>query len=159
MRLRPRQKRGTWGTSSNCIVYKEEVVRGRGQNGKPKTEKVIRFRAPKAEDDISAVVEAKLQSRMPLWRARNIVPDEEIDALSNYDRGHRMYGISRWSEFFSPRQLYGHCVAVEVYQDMLAEFGETELDRAAMTYIALALDKMVNYNAIQVRWHARSVTA
>jgi adenine-specific DNA methylase len=112
------------------------------------------------EDDVDALVRQKLETKMPLWQARNIVPDEEIDSLSNYDRGHRMYGISHWSEFFSPRQFYGHCVAVEVFQDILAQCAATDLDRAAMTYIALALDKMVNYNAIQVRWHAsREVVA
>ncbi len=37
---------------------------------------------------------------------------------------------------------------------MYDEFVTTELDRAAMVYIALAFDKMLNYNAIQVRWHA-----
>ena len=43
---------------------------------------------------------------------------------------------------------------------MFDECVRTELDRAAMIYIALALDKMLNYNAIQVRWHAnREVVA
>jgi len=158
--IKAQAKAGHMGHQLYCVVYKEEQIHGHAKNGRPRTEKVIRFRAPRLEDDVDALVRQKLETKMPLWQARNIVPDEEIDSLSNYDRGHRMYGISHWSEFFSPRQFYGHCVAVEVFQDILAQCAATDLDRAAMTYIALALDKMVNYNAIQVRWHAsREVVA
>ena len=31
-----------------------------------------------------------------------------------------------------------------------------KLDRAAMVYVAITLDKMLNYNAIQVRWLCQS---
>jgi adenine-specific DNA methylase len=53
---------------------------------------------------------------------------------------------------FSARQLYGHCTCVEVFQDIWQEIPQTDLDRAAMAYIALALDKMLNHNATAVRW-------
>jgi putative DNA methylase len=79
------------------------------------------------------------------------VPDEEIDSLSNYDRGHRMYGMFRWTDLFSPRQLYGHCVSVEVFQDLVQSVS-TDLDRAALAYLALAIDKVVNYNSVASRW-------
>jgi adenine-specific DNA methylase len=137
-----------------CVVYKEERVKSYTKTGKPKTEMIRGFRPPRPEDDVSALVGECLNKRLPLWRARNIIPDELIDSLSNYERGHRMYGINKFSDFFSPRQLYAHCMSVEVFQDMVAESVKSDLDRAAMTYIGLALDKMVNYNAIQVRWHA-----
>jgi adenine-specific DNA methylase len=43
---------------------------------------------------------------------------------------------------------------------MVDEFVRTDFDRAAMAYVAIALGKMLNYNAIQVRWHAnREVVA
>jgi adenine-specific DNA methylase len=90
---------------------------------------------------------------MPSWRARGIVPDEDIDALSNYDRGHRLYGISRWEQMFSPRQLYGHCVSVETFHDLAAELSPiTDLDRAALSFLAIAVDKLVNYNCIFSHW-------
>jgi adenine-specific DNA methylase len=143
-----------------CVVYKEERTKGYTKNGTAKVEKVRGFRAPRAGDDVQALIQKKLEEKMPLWQARNIIPDEEIDQLSNYDRGHRLYGMFRWRELFSPRQLFGHCVGVEVFQDMVAECVETDLDRAAIAYVALALDKMIDYNAVQVRWHAnREVVA
>ena len=102
---------------------------------------------------------------MPEWEARNIVPSEEIGELSNYDRGHRLYGIRYWRQMFSPRQLFGHCVSVETFQEVLSEIEEagrglSDLDRAALTYLAIAIDKLISYNAIQVRWHtSRAVMA
>ena len=142
---------GRMGGQLYCVVYREERIKGYSKNGKPRIERIRKFRAPGREDDIEAVVHQKLAERMPLWLARNIVPNEEIGALSNYDRGHRMYGMFRWIDLFSPRQLYGHCVSVETFQDLVQEFS-TDLDRAAMVYLALAIDKVVNYNSVASRW-------
>src|ERR1035438_4542216 len=122
-------------------------------------EKVRGFRAPRPEDDVEALVRQKLAEKMPLWQARNIVPDEEFPADTNDDRP-LQYGAPLWRDLFNPRQLYGHCVSVELFQDIVEEHGKTDVDRAAMAYIAITLDKMLNYNAIQVRWHAnREVVA
>jgi len=148
-----------------AVVYKEEVeVRGKTGNSLKKVQRG--FRAPRLSDDMDALVEAKLKEKMPEWQARNIIPDEEIDNLSNYERGHRLYGIRRWVEMFSPRQLLGHCSSVEVFHDLVGELEAqnggrlAELDRAALVYLTFALDKMLNYNAIQVRWHSnRGVVA
>jgi len=149
--IKSQAQAGKMGHQLYCVVYKEQRVKGYTKAGKPKYEYVRGFRAPRTEDDVEALVQQKLAERMPLWRARNIVPDEEIDALSNYDRGHRMYGMFRWVDLFSPRQLYGHCVSVEVFQD-LAQGASTDLDRAALAYLALAIDKVVNYNSVASRW-------
>jgi adenine-specific DNA methylase len=135
-----------------AVVYKEERIKGYTNAGKPIIEKIRRFRAPTDSDDVTAVVTEALALKLPLWHAQSVAPDEEIDALSNYDRGHRMYGMNRWRDLFSPRQLYGHCVAVEVFRQMVAERVRTDLDRAAMAYLALAIDKFINYNSVASRW-------
>jgi adenine-specific DNA methylase len=150
--IKSQAQSGRMGHQLYCVVYKEERIKGYTKSGKPKTEKVRGFRAPRPEDDIETLVRSKLAEKMPLWRARNVVPDEEIDSVSNYDRGHRLYGVSQWTGMFSARQLYGHCTCVEVFQDIWQEIPQTDLDRAAMAYIALALDKMLNHNATAVRW-------
>lgn len=152
--IKSQAQSGRIGNQLYCIVYKEERIKGYSKNGKPKTERVRGFRAPRPQDDVLALVQRKLEEKMPLWRARNIVPDEEIDSLSNYDRGHRLYGINRWAEMFTARQIYDHCVAVEVFQGMFEECVRTELDRAAMAYVAIAIDKMVDYNSVGLSWHA-----
>ena len=157
--IKAQAQAGRMGHQLYCVVYKEERIKEYTKNGKPKFEKVRGFRAPRPEDDVAALVQQRLEERMPLWQARNIVPDEEFPPDANDDRP-LQYGSPLWRDLFNPRQLYGHCVSVEVFHEMVDEYAKTDLDRAALAYIALALDKMVNYNAIQVRWHAiREVVA
>ena len=54
--------------------------------------------------------------------------------------------------------MLGHGTSVEVFHDLFNDFrgpsGVAELDRAALAYIALGIDKLLNYNARSVRWHA-----
>lgn len=116
------------------------------------------FRAP-TENDLKAVAaaEAELQRCLPAWEIADLVPQEPIDGPSNYDRGHRMYGINRWSDFFTPRQLLTHGTALEELRKIVAEaridLGE-EFGRALGLYLALAMDKACDYNSRQCSWHA-----
>jgi adenine-specific DNA methylase len=150
--IKAQAQSGRMGHQLYCVIYKEERIKGYYKNGKPKTEKVRGFRAVRPEDNVDVVVGRKLAEKMPLWQARNIVPDEEIDALSNYDRGHRLYGANSWRDLFNTRQLFGHCAGVAIFHEMVDECVKTELDRAAMAYIALALDKMLDFNSIGCTW-------
>ena len=63
----------------------------------------------------------------------------------------------RWTDLFLPRQLMSHCVGVEIFLDMLEaeQIAGTlnEIRRAAFTYLALCLDKMVDYNSRVSAWH------
>src|SRR5208337_5076516 len=57
---------------------------------------------------------------------------------------------------FNSRQLLGHGTGVEVYRELLAEHEASGLDgvtKAAFVYLALALDKMTDYNSRMCRWH------
>ena len=163
--IKKQAQAGQMGHQLYCVVYKQEIVVGKLKNGKPKTKVVRGFRAPRPEDDVEALVRQRLAEKMPLWQARNIVPDENIpEGLKTMEP--MRFGAQKWVDVFNPRQLYGHCTSVEVFQDMVEELKAqsggrlSELDRAAMAYIALAIDKVLNYNAIQVRWHSnRGVVA
>ena len=117
-----------------------------------------RFRAP-TQEDLTAI-EAAENEVYKCWSSRQVadlIPDEFIDAISNYDRGHRMYGIERWSDFFTPRQLLSNVVALEELKKITHE-AELDLgDRAAAAltlYLAFALDKMVDYNSRQASWNS-----
>jgi adenine-specific DNA methylase len=157
--VKKQAQEGCMGHQLYCVVYKEQRIKGYTKDGRPKYEKVRGFRAPRPEDDVDALVRKKLAEKMPVWQARNIIPDEEYPDNTNDNRPIN-YGMPLWRDFFNPRQLFGHCTSVEVFHDMVQEFGKTDLDRAALGYIPLALDKMLNYNAIQVRWHSnREVVA
>lgn len=150
---------GGMGQQLYTVIFKREVVVGATKAGKKKVKKERGFRAPRPEDDVEEQVRAALEAKMLEWRARNIVPDEER-YIGPADRSAN-YGILRFVDMFAPRQLYGHCASVEVFHDMIEELREKargnigELDKAAMTYLAIALDKMLNYNAYMVRWHSK----
>ncbi|SIR28567.1 DNA methylase [Bosea sp. TND4EK4] len=60
-----------------------------------------------------------------------------------------------WTDLFAPRQLIGHCTAVEVFREILSEeeaHGLSDLTRTAFVYLALSLDKMLNYNSRMSVW-------
>ncbi|MGA8352331.1 MAG: hypothetical protein WB773_31385, partial [Isosphaeraceae bacterium] len=96
--------------------------------------------------------------KRPEWQARNVLPEEPIDELSNYDRGHRLYGIFKWPDFYAPRQLLGHCISVEVFHELADDLATrhagrlSDVDRAALTYLGIAIDKLLNYNCREARW-------
>lgn len=91
---------GEMGEQLYAVVYRERVVVGRTKAGKDRIRVVRGYRAPRPEDDVSVLVRRALEERMPEWTARGIIPDEEIDHLSNYDRGHRLYGVRYWRDMF-----------------------------------------------------------
>ncbi|HQE91692.1 MAG TPA: DUF1156 domain-containing protein [Anaerolineae bacterium] len=122
------------------------------------------FRAPTQADlDAVAAAEAELARQRPLWEAQDVIPTEEIDTTSNYDRGHRLYGITTWAEMFSPRQLLSLGAFVETLQELRVDLSKelnTERANAVETYLALAIDKSTDYNSIQAGWHSsRQVVA
>lgn len=158
--IKSQAQAGRMGQQLYAIVYKQEIVTGytKSKPPRPKTKSVRGFRAPRAEDDVEAQVQAALYAKMPEWLARDFVPIETIGELSNYDRGHRLYGIDRWQSMFAPRQLLGHCTSVEVFTDLAEELTTqnggnlTDIDEAALTYLTIAINKLVNYGSMMSRY-------
>jgi adenine-specific DNA methylase len=66
-----------------------------------------------------------------------------------------MYGINKWADFFSPRQLLTHAAFVQAFRKVAAE-ARTELDESLandiLTELALMQGKALNYNARQATW-------
>lgn len=138
-----------------AIVFKRRVLT-RTKTGKQKEKFERGYRAPRAEDDNYAAVCSALNAKLPEWEMMDVVPTEEFAEWSNYDRGHRMYGMRRWTDMFSPRQLLVHGTGVEVFRELLAaeerKGALTEVRRAAYGYLAIALDKLRDYNSRMTRW-------
>ena len=91
------------------------------------------------------------------------MPNERFPEDGNDDRPIQ-YGMPRWRDLFSPRQLLCHGTSVEVFREMLdadREAGKLdEVRQAAYGYLALSLDKLRDYNSRMTRWHTgREVVA
>jgi adenine-specific DNA methylase len=117
------------------------------------------FRAPVASDHVDQVISDGFADRLEQLTAHDCVPSEEIDVLSNYDRGHRLYGMNKWVDFFSKRQVLAHGALVESFAECLDEdrrSGEiTEVKSGAYVLLSFALDKYRDYNSRQTRWHVQ----
>ncbi|MBN1876002.1 MAG: DUF1156 domain-containing protein, partial [Anaerolineae bacterium] len=112
------------------------------------------FRAPTGED-LAAVAEAEaeLARVRSLWEARDIIPTEPFP--QGNDMRPVLYGMPTWSDFFSPRQLLAIGTYIDTLRDLQKEIEinmDLERANAISTYLALALDKVVDYNCILSTW-------
>jgi len=156
---------GKWQDRLYCVVavrYQPKL----DKNGKPqrytsgerageiKTEKVRFFRAPN-EQDLKALAEAgrRLQERWSEWERRGLIPTERFPESN--DMRPPTYGMTRWCDMFTPRQLLGHLILVEelnrIKPEILRELGE-DRGRAVVTYLQFMIDKGLDYNSKQTRW-------
>ena len=146
---------GQMGEQLYAVVYKErnETTLKSGKRGKDKW--VRGYRAPRPEDDISAEIQTRLADKLPEWEALDVVPSETIPD-GNKTKEPLRYGASIWRDLFSPRQLLCHGTGVEVFREMLdadqARGTLSEVRRAAYGYLALSLDKLLNYNSRMSVW-------
>lgn len=124
------------------------------RRGEIKTEKVRFFRPANAVDLLALQsAEQRLQENWDRWDAAGLIPTE------NFPQGNDMrpvlYGMPRWCDMFTPRQLLGHLTLIEelnrLKSSILAELGQ-ERGRAVVTYLQLAIDKGLDYNSRQTRW-------
>ncbi len=129
-----------------------------GENqGGIKTEKIRFFRSPN-EQDLAAIKEAekRLKDNWDSWESQGLTPTEK------FPQGNDMrpvnYGMRRWCDMFTPRQLLGHLYLVEelnrLKPEIIAELGQDKA-RAVITYLQFAIDKGVDYNSRQTRWIAQ----
>lgn len=113
------------------------------------------FREPTVLDtDAVDAAGVELGRLLPSWKTLGVVPTQEI-GVSNYDRGHRMYGMTRWTDLFSPRQLLVHGVFAEEFQRLLPEIiaalGE-ERGRDVGGILGVMQGKALNWNSVGCTW-------
>ncbi len=156
--IKSQAQAGDMGEQLYAVVYKKRVPGKLLKSGKRGKDRWVRgYRAPAPEDDNGAEIAARLAEKLPEWEALDIVPSERFPEISNDDRPIQ-YGMPLWRDLFSPRQLLCHGTSVEVFREMLeadrANGELTDVRCAAYGYLALSLDKLLNYNSRMTRWHA-----
>ena len=148
---------GRLGHQLYCIIYRDQwwpLTKSGSPRKRPKTQRG--FRIVTSEDDNSAQVAQWLEHLKPQWDAADILPSEAVPE-GDKTRGYPLrYGMPRWRDMFSPRQLLAHGYCVQAFHNLVDEDRATgSLDdcrRSAWCYIALAIDKMINRNSILCMW-------
>ena len=149
---------GRMGDQLFAVVFKKRVKRilKSGKRGKDKWERG--YRAPRPEDDNNDEIQAMLAEKLPEWEALDMLPTEKIPD-GNKTVEPKRYGMDSWRDLFSPRQLLCHGTSVEVFRELLNEdINRGLLDdtrKAAYGYLALAIDKTINWNARLASWNVQ----
>lgn len=155
--IKQQAQNGGMGEQLMAVIFKRRVATKlkSGKAGKSKWERG--YRAARPEDDNSAAIAQRLEEKLPEWEALDVIPTEEFPAGTNDDRP-RQYGMPLWRDMFSPRQLLGHGLAVEIFRTMVEEAERSgqlsDLRRAAFVYLSFSLDKLRDYNSRMTRWHS-----
>ncbi len=124
------------------------------RDGSIKTRFMWRFRVP-TEADIAAVRAAEKELTANEARWADLIPSENVPEIME-DKRPREYGMSRWRDFFLPRQLL---VAVTVLDEVrkASQQAREELPpdeaEAVSVYLAFIVSKVVNYNSVNTFWH------
>ena len=158
---------GTMGDQLFAVVFTKRIVTGytKATKKKPSSPKIRwekGFRSPRPEDDNSTAIEAVLANKLPEWEALDLVPNEQIPSGNKTDEPIG-YGIIYWRDMLSSRQLLAHGYGSEIFRELLTEELArsgvlSNLRRAAFGYVAIALDKMLNWNAGLSSWNVKAMT-
>ncbi len=145
---------GGMGEQLYAVVFKRRIATftKAGKRGRDKWERG--YRAPVASDDVSKLIKEFVDTKITEWEALDVVPSETIPIGTKTNEPTR-YGMRKWTDMFSPRQLLGHATNAEIYRGIVADEearGMSDLTRAALVYLALSLDKMLNYNSRMSIW-------
>lgn len=150
-----------------AVVYKRKLPTEFTKTGKPKKSRWERgYRAPVPQDDNSTAIEAALVEKLPEWEALDLVPNEVLPMdTESWTHGNTpaQYGAKTFLDLFSPRQLLCHGTSVEIFRELMHEEaarngGLSEMQRAALGYIGLVLDKLLNWNARLSTWNLYAQT-
>ena len=158
---------GTWADRLYCVVGVREQPK-LGKDGKPmtyasgpdkgkvRTQKVTFFREPTQRDyDALRRAEEALKANWDHWEEMDLIPTERIPEGHKTAEPLRL-GIERWCDMFTPRQLLGLLTAMETLHNMIPEIMKEhgkERGTAIVHYLQYMLDKCVDYNSRQTRWH------
>jgi adenine-specific DNA methylase len=122
-----------------------------------KTPQGLKFEPPEQRDlDAIEAAGAELAKHRARWERENVIPTERYPEVSSDPRP-KLYGMPRWTDMFSSRQLLGMGVLVEELRKMrpeiVAKEGEDRAD-AIEHLLAFGIDKFLDYNNSLNTWES-----
>jgi adenine-specific DNA methylase len=122
-----------------------------------KTSKGFEFRPPTQADlDACEAAKAELLRRLPDWEANGLMPNEPRRE-NRADWSCEIYGMTKWSNTFAPRQLLSLVTAVEELRTLEKEIRASmpkEKADAVVTYLSIVQDKACDYDSTGTTWHS-----
>jgi putative DNA methylase len=158
--LKSLASQGLMGDRLYAVVLQRKDPSGASRRGSKSSDKWIRdYRIAAAEDRRMDSVLDVLAAKIPEWEALDIVPSESLPLdTESWSHGNTpaQYGAKSFRDLFSPRQLLCHGTSVEVFREIYNEYREkdsdSELQNAAFEYLAVAVDRMIDWNSRQCTW-------
>jgi len=144
---------GSMGDQLYAVVYKKRI-KTVTKTGKVRLKWERGYRAAAASDDNAESVQRRLEERAAEWEALDLAPSEAIPIGLKTAEPLR-FGYRQWRDLFSPRQLLGHVIGVQIFGELASKIDpKDELGKVALTYLSLSLDKLRDYNSRMTRWHS-----
>ncbi len=120
-----------------------------------KKQGTFEFRAPNAADEAAVQrAEDEVKKQWSAWDSRGLIPTEPR-RVGRADWACEIYGMTRWHDAYTPRQLLSMITLVECLHETVAQAREeigVERAKSLQVYLAIAVDKASDYNSKQIRW-------
>ena len=152
---------GQMGHQLYGVIYRDswtEKTKAGKDKKRPTTFRGFSEATPNRDNE--AFIEDELARLRPQWEEGDVLPSEEVP--EGNDRRPHTYGMEKWVKMFNPRQQLAHGHCVEVLRECVEEDRTSEqLDdrrKAAWAYAGIAMDKLINRNALLTRWESKSST-
>ena len=114
-----------------------------------------------SEEDRKAFEEAVsyLKENWDKFLESDLIPTEGIKASHRREEPLWYYGIKKWYEIFTERQLLVMVTLLKNIREIVEEIEDKEYARVITTYLALMLCNHVNNNCVGNPWHAINLTS
>lgn len=120
-----------------------------------KTEKGLEFFPPdKGDLDVLVSAENDYKKIKRQWETNNIIPMESFP-INASDKRPILYGMSKWSNLFAPRQLLVIGTLVDELNNLHSDICKAEgndIGEKIIHLLSFSIDKLINYNSILASW-------